>query len=126
MSRRFQRLVATTCALSLIACSSLQPLPEQGKPDGSRAQRQAQSVAVGDTLRVNLKNATTFDLVVTGVSPDSIAGTQEGRERQVLIAEVETLERRQFDVVRTALLIGSLVFIALGQYARGLSKLGSQ
>jgi hypothetical protein len=125
MTRFTQRMVVAACVLSLVACTSFQPLAEQGQPEASRAQRQAQRVAVGDALRINPKNAPSFDLVVTAITADAIAGTQDGKLRQVQLADVESLERKQFDGLRTALLMGGLALIALGQFARGASKLAN-
>jgi hypothetical protein len=125
MASRTQRVVALICAVSLSACTSLQHLPENASTSASKAHRQAQSVAIGDSLRITPKGAAAFDLTVTSVTPDSIAGTQNGQERQILLIEVESIEKKRFDLLRTALLVGSLVLIALGQYARGVSKLAN-
>ena len=121
----FQRAVTVICAASLVACTSLQGLPESGGPGESRAHRQAQSVNPGDTVRVTLKNAAAFELVATVVTPDSIAGTHEGNPRTVQLADVESIERKRIDIKRTTMLVVGLALIALGQYAKGNSKLVS-
>jgi hypothetical protein len=126
MHRTIQRAVAAMCALSLIACTSLQHLPEKNSAGASRAHRQAQNVKIGKTVRVNLKSAAPFDLVATEVTSDAITGTHEGNPRLVQLAEVESIEQNRFDVLRTTLLIAGPVLIALGQYARGISKLVNQ
>jgi hypothetical protein len=126
MHRTIQRAVAAMCTLSLIACTSLQHLSEKDSAGVSRAHRQAQNVKIGETVRLNLKSAAPFDLVATEVTSDAIAGTHEGNPRSVKLAEVESIEQNRFDVLRTTLLIAGLVLIALGQYARGVSKLVNQ
>jgi uncharacterized protein (DUF4415 family) len=125
MKRLTQRWVVAACAFALVACTSFQPLPDRGQAEASRAHRQAQGVVVGDVLRIKPKQAPAFDLVVTAITADAIAGTEDGRHRQVQIAEVESLERKQFDGLRTALLVGGLALIALGQFAKGASKLAN-
>jgi hypothetical protein len=125
MASRTQRVVALICAGALSACTSLQHLPESASAGASRAHRQAHSVAIGDALRITPKDAAAFELTVTSVTPDSISGTRNGQERQILLIEVESIEKKRFDVLRTALLVGSLVLVALGQYARGVSKLAN-
>jgi hypothetical protein len=126
MHRTFQRAVTAICAMSLIACTSLQHLPENDSVGTSRAHRQAQNVKAGDTVRVNLKSAASIELVATAVTPDAIVGTHEGSPRTVQLIEVESIEQKRFDVIRTTLLVVGLALIALGQYAKGVSKLANQ
>jgi hypothetical protein len=125
MASRTQRVIGLICAVSLSACTSLQHLPENASAGVSKAHRQSHSVSIGDTLRITPKNAAAFEFTVTSVTPDSISGTQSGQERQILLVEVESMEKNRFDLLRTALLVGSLVLVALGQYARGVSKLAN-
>jgi hypothetical protein len=125
MASRTQRVVALICAVSLSACTSLQHLPENAGDGASKAHRQAHGVAIGDSLRITPKGGPAFELTVISVTPDSIAGTLSGQERQILLAEVESIEKSRFDLLRTALLVGSLFLVALGQYARGVSKLAN-
>jgi hypothetical protein len=93
MHRTFQRAVTAMCAMSLIACTNLQHVPENDSVGISRAHRQAQNVKAGDTVRVNLKNAATIELVATAVNPDAIVGTHEGSPRTVQLIEVESIEQ---------------------------------
>jgi hypothetical protein len=123
MTRVSQRMVAAACALSLVACTSF--LSEQGQTEASGVQLQAQRVVVGDVLRIKPKSAPAFELVVTAITADALAGTQDGKPRQVQFNEVESLERKRFDGWRTALLMGGLAFIALGQFVRGSAKLAN-
>lgn len=125
MHRIIQRAVIAVCAVSLIACTSLQQLPESDGGGVSRAHRQAQNVKIGDTVRVTLKGAAAFELVATEVAADAIVGTHEGKLRTVQLAEVESIEQKRIDVMRTTLLVVGLVFIALVQYVRGVSKLAN-
>jgi hypothetical protein len=125
MHRTIQRAVTAMCAVSLIACSSLQHLPESESAGASRAHRQSQNVKLGETVRVNLKNAASIELVARVVTPDTIAGTHEGNPVTVHLLEVEFIEQKRVDVTRTALLVVGLVLIALGQYAKGGSKLAN-
>ena len=39
--------------------------------------------------------------------------------------EVESIEQKRIDILRTTLLVVGLVLIALGQYAKGVSKLAN-
>lgn len=120
-----QRLVVIAVSATLVACTSLQQLPEANASGASRAHRQAQSVAVGDTLTVNTKLAAPFELVVTAVSTESITGLQDGQARQVMLLDIESIEKVRFDILRTALIFVALGIIALAQYAKAVSKLAN-
>lgn len=126
MHRTLQRAITAMCAMSLIACTSLQQLPENGGVGTSRAHRQAQNIKAGDNVRVKLKNASSIELVATAVTPDAIVGTNEGSSRTVQLIEIESIEQARFDVMRTTLLVVGLALIALGQFAKGVSKLANQ
>lgn len=76
---------------------------------------------IGDTVTINLKSGAAYELLVNAVNMDFIAGTQDGEAKQVMFSDIESIEQKRFDIFRTALIV--LGIIALGQYARGLSKL---
>ena len=125
MATFHQRLVALFVATSMAACTTLQPLPENNPSGSSRAQRQAPSVVIGTTVTINSKREPPFELVVTALNPEFVAGTQEGKPREVPLSDIESIEQRRFDVLRTALVVLVLGVVALGQYAKGVSKLSS-
>jgi hypothetical protein len=59
-------------------------------------------------------------MVVTEVNSELIAGTHDGKDIQVMFSDIESIEKRRFDILRTVLIV--LGIIAVGQYASGVSK----
>ena len=116
-----QRVLALVIATSMAACTSLQPLPHGNAAGTGRAQRQAQSIAIGNAVTVNPKLGAAFELVVTAVHWDLMAGTEAGKARQVMFSDIESIEQKRFDMLHTALIV--LGVIALRQYAKGISQL---
>ena len=115
------RIVLLVAVTSMVACTSLQQLPDGGASGANHAQRQGRVVVIGDTVTINLKSGAAYELLVNAVNMDFIAGTQDGEAKQVMFSDIESIEQKRFDIFRTALIV--LGIIALGQYARGLSKL---
>ena len=126
MANLFQRCVLLVALASLVACTSLQQLPEQNSLGEGKSHRQVGAISIGDSLRVNPKQGDAFDLVVTEVAPDKITGLQNGETRVVPLSSVASFEQRRFDVLRTTLVVLAVVLVALAQYAKGASKLNSQ
>jgi hypothetical protein len=125
MATFIQRLGALSITMSMVACTSLQQLPEGNSAGANRAHRQVQGVVIGDTLTIKSRRDAAFELVVTAVNTESITGTQDGRVRQISLSDIESIEQRRFDVLRTTLIFVGLGIIALGQYAKGVSKLSN-
>ncbi len=125
MNRLIQRAVTAACLVSLIGCTSLQHLPEGDSVGINRAHRQAQNVRVGDTIRLNLKSAASIELTATMVTPHSIVGTYEGNLKTVQLTEIESIEKKSIDIMRTTILVAGLVLIALGQYTKGVLKIAN-
>ena len=74
-------------------------------------------------MTVNPKLGAAFELVVTAVHWDLMAGTEAGKARQVMFSDMESIEQKRFDMLHTALIV--LGVIALRQYAKGISKLSN-
>jgi hypothetical protein len=125
MATTHQRLVALFVAASMAACTTLQPLPENNLSGSSRAQRQAPSLAIGTTVTINSRLEPPFELVVTAVNPEFVDGTQDGKPRKLQLSDIESIEQRRFDILRTALVVFALGVVALGQFAKGVSNLSN-
>ncbi len=125
MTSPFQRCTLVVAATSLVACTSLQPLTERSGGGDSTSRRQAASITVGETVRVNLKQGESFDLVITEVTPERVSGKQNASSREVLLSDVVYFEQRRFDMLRTSLLVLGIVAIGLVQYAKGVTKLAN-
>ena len=121
----FQRCTAAVAAASLVACTSLQPLPERSGMGEETSRRQAAAVTVGETVHVNPKKGEPFDLVITEVQPARVIGMQNGLNRELLLSDVASFEQRRFDMLRTSLLVLGIVVVGLVQYAKGVTKLAS-
>jgi len=126
MANLFQRCVLFVALVSLVACTSLQQLPEQNNLGESTSHRQVGAISIGDSLRVIPKQGDPFDLVVTAVAPDKVTGLQNEDTKVVPLSSVASFEQRRFDVLRTTLVILAVVLVALGQYAKGATKLNTQ
>ena len=123
MATAIQRLVSLAVVFSMVACTSLQQLPEREVENAGKAQRQALNIAIGEMVRIVPKNGDPFQMVVTSVNTESIVGDRGGTNNEVPLASIESIEQRRFDTLRTTLLLVGLGLIALGQFAKGLSKL---
>jgi hypothetical protein len=120
LRQRAQRMVALPVACGLVACSSLQPLPESGPP-AETAVRQAAGLKAGDTVRIRPKVGEDFEFVFASRADQVLAGTVGGQDRQIALSTVAAIEQRQFSLFRTTLVV--LGVVALGQLAAGLSRL---
>jgi hypothetical protein len=109
----------------LVACTSLQPLPERSDKGDNTPRRQAAAMKVGETVRVNPRQGESFDIVVTEVTAERVIGKQDGVSRDLPFTEVASFEQRRFDMLRTSLLILGIVVIGLAQYAKGVAKLSN-
>ena len=125
MASLIQRCVLCLASASLVACTSLQQLPERNSLVDGRSHRQAGAISIGDSLRVIPMQGDPFDIVVTEVASDKVTGIQNGEEKVVPLSSVASFEKRRFDVLRTTLVVLALVLVALGQYAKGAGTLNS-
>lgn len=123
MNSLLQRCIVVVAAGSLLACTSLQPLPERNGMGDDTSRRQAAALSVGETVRVKPKQGDPFDLVITEVTPDRVTGRHDGSSRELLLSDVASFEQRRFDLLRTSLIVLALVVIGLAQYAKGAAKL---
>jgi hypothetical protein len=123
MTTTIQRIAVILISISMVACTSIQPLPVGNAPGTSLSQRQGHSVSIGDTVTIKPKRGAAFKLVVTEVNSELIAGTHDGKVMQVMFSDIESIEKRRFNILRTALIV--LGIIAVGQYASGVSKISN-
>lgn len=104
--RKWNRvLVAAFTATALIGCSSMQTLGAwRPSPTGS-ATPALPAVEVGHHLRLTLASGARVDLHVLAMKSDAIEGTWAGQPVRVDLDQVSRIERRTWDLPRTAMLL---------------------
>lgn len=113
----FRTLVAVFTALSLVACTSMRPLPAND-PSSVR-----QAVKVGDDVSVVATNGKTYLLTLTAVDDEKLVGVGDNKKVTIRYAQIVSMEVRKVSAAKTAgLTVGVLAvvyitLIALGAYA---------
>lgn len=113
----FRILVAVLVSLSLIACTSMRPLPP-----GDAGQWRGQ-VQVGDDVSVAATNGKTYLLTLTEVDDQKIVGIGDNKKVTIRYEQIQQLEVRKLSAAKTVgatgLTLGAiyLTLLALGAYA---------
>lgn len=108
-------LAAALTAITLLGCSSLQPLPESPPAAPGAAAPRLPAVEVGQDVRLTLASGAQIDLQVVAVKVDAIEGTQAGQPMSVALNQVRKIERRTWDMPRTAMLLFTAMVLAIVQ-----------
>lgn len=108
-------LVVALTAITLLGCSSLQPLPESPPAAPGAVAPRLPAVEVGQDLRVTLASGAQIDLQVQAAKADAIEGVQAGQPTSVALDQVRKIERRSWDVPRTAMLLFTALVLAIVQ-----------
>jgi hypothetical protein len=115
------RLLCTWLAVSLVGCSSLRPVADWSADRPPEVQ--ARSLHAGDIVEVATPSGTSQRLVVTAVEADAVvvASADRSASQRVPFDRIQRVETRQFDGLRTALLVvgltTALVYFALSHVA---------
>jgi hypothetical protein len=126
MLQYVRNLVVATAAVSLAACTTVRQLSpgQSGNCALAPAADPADQVQPGDDLVIRMKDGRMVTLRVGAVEPRSIAGAASGQASPVQVEcdQIESLERREVDKVRTTVLVVGVValvalFIAAAQAA---------
>lgn len=105
---------AITLAAQLAACTSLQPLPSTGGPP-------YQALHAGDEVRIVTRDGKAHEFKVTGAPEGSVCGAGQC----IGVSDIASIDRRDIDGGRTALLIvGILLLVVLG-VAAGSPPIGA-
>ena len=111
------RIVVLVVSLSLVACSSLRVVADGREASSRLLQQPTLDLASSDQVVLTLSTGQKITLKVTSVSLETIEGIEEGRPGlvQVQVDQVDKVERREFDLSKTALLTGlAIVAILVG------------
>ncbi|MDP3859543.1 MAG: hypothetical protein Q8Q73_17440 [Stagnimonas sp.] len=103
----FRNLVAAVAALSLVACTSLRPLPA-----GDRQWRD--QVHVGDDVSVAASNGKTYLLTLTEVDDEKIVGIGDNKKVTIRYAQIQQLELRKLNALKTSAAVGGGVLAVVG------------
>lgn len=115
MQKWNRALVAALTAITLIGCSSMQPLGESHPATQGSATPALPAVAVGQDVRLTLASGAQVDMQVSAVKADAIDGTQAGKPMSVTLDQVRRIERCTWDVPRTAMLLFTAMVLAIVQ-----------
>jgi hypothetical protein len=126
--RPWRASVVLLCALSLVGCTSLQAVVDTQGREGGEAPISGRAIAAKDTLTVTPRQGERFVMEVVTVSGSEIQGTVGDAKTPltVRLADVEKVERREFDGVRTGLLVLSIVAGVALAYAAAKAAAVSQ
>jgi len=100
----FRTLVAVFTALSLVACTSMRPLPA----NDPLAVRQA--VKVGDEVSIVAANGKTYLLVLTVVDDEKLVGTGDNKKVTIRYGQIVSMEVRKVSAGKTAGLVGGVLY----------------
>lgn len=119
MIRRRTAIVLVPLVAMLMGCTSLRAVAPAEAVS-------AQTLRPGDEVVVTRRDAAVMKLTIVTVSPQRIEGTEVDTQRAVAVemSDVERVERRSFDGMRTTLFVVAAVFGAyLYVQAAGVSAL---
>jgi len=102
----FRILVTVTVSLSLIACTSMRPLPA-----GDAGQWRGQ-VHVGDDVSVAASNGKTYLLTLTEVDDQKIVGFGDNKKVTIRYEQIQTLEVRKVSALKTTAAVGGGILAA--------------
>jgi hypothetical protein len=101
---------------SLIACTSMEVISTKSMPDnGVRVETPITNTIVpGDVLEIRLRNGSTFQFTVSKVFPAELEGVRTHSPETVVIKaqDVEAIERKQLDALKTTLLVLAIGTVA--------------
>ena len=106
-------LVAVSIALT--ACTSMRIVPTGSSARIGTAGQPNYVLVPGEVVGIKLRNGITFEFTLARVSSSELEGFKLDTPGTVVISllDIETVERRQFDALKTTLLV---VAIAVGVY----------
>jgi len=97
-------IAALTMLLSLGGCVSYQPVPMKDEQLHQELAR-GNVLRAGDRARLVLVDGTVRDVRVTAVYPERL----ETSTGQVALGDIQTIQTRKADLLRTTLLVGGIV-----------------
>ena len=94
-------------AVSLAACSTISVVADTRSSSAAVADVSAKRLAPGDDLRLRLVSGERVSLLLVSIEPDALVGTttSQGAPARVPTSQIESIERKKFDAVKTVLLI---------------------
>ena len=111
-----RRVIAALVSTSLVACTTVRPVPlQQADAKPSIYQRQ-DTLALGDELTVTLKSGEVVKLQVRELQADAIVGLPEGSHLQRRIAddEIDHIERKEVSAAKSFAYVGGGTVLVIG------------
>lgn len=107
-----------SCALSLVACTSMRPVADLAETAGGAPRSAAERVRPQDELRITMRDGRQLDLIVSAASAETITGKSSDSAAlfNVPAEQIQRIERRESDRMKTtwlAVTIGALL-LAVG------------
>jgi hypothetical protein len=112
------RAVVILCCTSLVACTTLSPIPV--RPQNEAGSADVGVAKPGDKLVVKLKAGEVVEMTLVSVQAQEITGslTAQGKQVTIQTSQIASLERREVSMGRTAIFLGAaltvLVLIGFG------------
>ena len=114
-------IVILSICFSNFACMTMKPIPLT-EPGNVRNE-----IKLGDTIQYQTTFGKTEKLKITSVGDGILKGTSNGQVREVMIADMQSIERKEVSAVTTTLVaLGTILLpiaiIAATELSRGLAK----
>ncbi len=103
----FQTFIALLLSISLLACTSMRPIP------ASDRQAVRTAVKVGDEVSVVATNGKTYLLVLTTVEDDKIVGTGDNKKVTIRYEQIKSIEVRKVSAGKTVGLTAAIIGVTL-------------
>jgi hypothetical protein len=107
MKKILRRTLLAILAVSLAACSTISVVADTRSSSAAVADNSAKRLAPGDDLRLRLISGERVSLLLVSIESDALVGTTtfQGTPVRVPTSQIESIERKEFDAVKTTLLI---------------------
>lgn len=119
MQRAIQTAVVVLVSWCLVACTTLQSLPVN-----AGSQQPPPSLAAGDEVTLVLNSGEQVALKVQSADATAVQGkvSASGADRSVAWADVQRVEQRKADALKSTLLVVAIVLVGAVLAAKALAK----
>ena len=102
-------------SIALAACTSMRIVPTGPSAKAAAESQNVQALVPGDVIKIKLRDGNSFEFILAKISDSELQGIRSGAtgNEVVKLQDVDTVERKQFDALKTTLLI---VFVVAGIY----------
>jgi predicted small secreted protein len=125
MKKILRRALLAILAVSLAACSTISVVADTRSSSAAVADISAKRLVRGDDLRLRLISGERVSLLLVSIEPDALVGTTTslGAPVRVPTSQIESIERKEIDWVKTApLIVGIFALLHLAVKSTPISS----